>query len=93
MFTYQAPAPGQTEKYQQIRSKAKELGHVLNNQCPESAEKENALQHLQQAVMLANASIALSGPIQAEPIPSASPRTDPLEPASTAELQQFAGKM
>lgn len=60
IFTYHAPKGDQPERYQRIREWAKELATVINRDCPESQEKSLALTNLQQAVMWANASIAIN---------------------------------
>lgn len=57
-FTYHAPKEGQTEKYQAIRDKAKELAYVIDKETPESREKSLAMTKLEETVMWANASIA-----------------------------------
>lgn len=59
-FTYHAPKPGQPERYEAIRAKARELATLLAESCPDSREKSVALTNLQQAVMWANASIAIN---------------------------------
>ena len=57
-FVYHAPKDGQTEKYQQLRSEAKALAHLINDLCPDSREKSLAITKLEDAIMWANASIA-----------------------------------
>lgn len=57
-FTYHSPKGDQAERYQRIRDKAKELAYVLSECCPASPDFTKALNHLDIAVMLANASIA-----------------------------------
>lgn len=59
-FTYHAPKGDQTTRYQSIRECAKELAHNIARNCPDSREKSLALTNLQQAVMWANASIAIN---------------------------------
>jgi hypothetical protein len=59
-FRYHAPSGSQPERYQSIREKAKELATLIDRSCPESREKSAALTNLQQAVMWANASIAIN---------------------------------
>jgi len=59
-FTYHKPFGDQPERYEIIRGEAKRLAQVLQRACPESREKSLALTNLQQAVMWANASIALN---------------------------------
>ncbi len=57
-FTYHAPKPGQPEKYEALRAKAKELAHLINAECPDGREKSTAMTRLEEAVMWANAGIA-----------------------------------
>ena len=59
IFTYHKPSGDQPRKYQRIRDYAKSLGLIINEECPESEDKRFALMYLQQAVMCANASIAI----------------------------------
>jgi hypothetical protein len=60
IFTYRAPFGDQPERYVKIRQAAKEFAHLVQDACPESREKSTALTHIQQAVMWANASIAIN---------------------------------
>lgn len=57
-FKYHAPKEGQQEKYEAIRSKAKELAYLIDEACPGSREKSLAMTKLEESVMWANASIA-----------------------------------
>ena len=59
-FTYHAPKNEQADRYIILRSKAKELAHLINDCCPDSREKSLAFTNLQQCVMFANASIAIN---------------------------------
>ena len=59
-FTYHAPFGDQQARYVNIRNKAKELAHLLNGACPDSREKSLALIKLQEAIQMANASIAIN---------------------------------
>ena len=38
-FMYHSPKEGQTEKYEAIREKAKELAYLIEEACPNSREK------------------------------------------------------
>jgi len=60
MFTYHAPNDSQILRYQLIREAAKQLGHTILNCCPSSRERSAAITLLQNAVMMANASIAVN---------------------------------
>lgn len=57
-FTYHAPKPGQPEKYQAIREKAKELAYLITELVPPSREQSLAITKLEEASMWANAGIA-----------------------------------
>ncbi len=57
-FNYHAPTKDQLERYEAIRSKAKELAHIINESCPFSLEAGTAMERLSEAVMWANAAIA-----------------------------------
>lgn len=59
LFTYHAPKPGDPERYQAIRSKAKELAQVIIDSTPAGHDQDNAIRQLRTSVMFANASIAL----------------------------------
>jgi hypothetical protein len=62
IFTYHAPTGDQPERYGVIRETAKSLAHVINDNCPDSADKTAAIRKLRECVMTANASIALEAP-------------------------------
>jgi len=59
IFTFHPVKGNQTEKYQEIRLSALNLSILINDMCPESAEKTTSIRKLQEAVMFANASIAI----------------------------------
>jgi len=60
VFQYHAPKGNQQERYVAIREKAKEFAQLLIDSTPQSREQSVALTNLQQAVMWANASIAIN---------------------------------
>lgn len=60
MFSYHPPTTDQAGRYELIREKAKQFAWLLEAVCPESREKSLAMTNLQQAVMWANASIAIN---------------------------------
>ena len=60
VFTYHKPFGNQQDRYQAIRSDAKVLALQIQQSCPDSRERALALTNLQQAVMWANASIAIN---------------------------------
>ncbi len=57
-FTYHAPKGDQAERYEAIRSKAKELAALVLEDCPSSRERSLALTQIETAVFWANAAIA-----------------------------------
>lgn len=57
-FTYHNPKPGQPEKYQVLREKAKELAYLIKELTPKSREQSVALTELETAIFWANAAIA-----------------------------------
>ena len=60
IFTYHAPVGDQVERYQDLRDQAKAMAYMIQRACPESREKSLAITSLQQAIMWANASIAIN---------------------------------
>ncbi len=57
-FSYHAPKGDQLERYEVLRSAAKQYAHLIARLTPPSREQSLALTHLEEAVMMANASIA-----------------------------------
>lgn len=57
-FTYHAPFGTQTDRYEQLRAKAKELAGMYEALCPVSRERSLAITNLEQSIMWANAAIA-----------------------------------
>lgn len=60
LFSYHAPKEDQPKRYELLRESAKELARTIVVNCPESEEQTLAINYLRQAVMWANASIALN---------------------------------
>lgn len=60
IFTYHDD-PAAIPHYEAIREKAKELAHVIIDHTPASADQTAAIRLLREAVMTANAAIALKG--------------------------------
>jgi len=58
-FTYHAPNMEQQARYQAIRAAAITFAKVIVNHTPESADQTAAIRKIREAVMTANASIAL----------------------------------
>ena len=59
-FMYHSPKGNQPERYEAIREQAKQLANYINDACPECNDKDEAIKKLRQAVMFANASIAIN---------------------------------
>ncbi len=59
-FTYHKPFGDQTQRYEILRRHAKALAVLISVHCPNSREKSLAFTNLQQAIMWANASIAIN---------------------------------
>lgn len=57
-FTYHTPKPGQSERDEQLREKAKELALLIVALTPVSREQSVALTELEAAVFWGNAAIA-----------------------------------
>lgn len=95
IFTYHAPFGSQTDRYNTIRATARSLGYVIVDITPPSAEQTLAIRHLQQAVMWANAAIAINEREIVEAPQSATQLViDPLHgiPAVEPEGAQQAGE-
>lgn len=58
IFSYHPPFTGQPERYIEIRQLAKEFALRLEELCPPSDERKDAIRHIDYAVMRANAAIA-----------------------------------
>lgn len=61
VFRYHKPEPGDQLKYEALRSAAKIFAEVILQNTPKCADQQAALRHVREAVMTANASIALKG--------------------------------
>lgn len=57
-FTYHAPKGDQPQRYDVIRTTARQFAMKIEDLCPDSREKSLAMTKLEEAVMWANASIA-----------------------------------
>jgi hypothetical protein len=57
-FTYHAPKGDQTQRYERLRAKAKELAELAVELVPPCRERSLALTKLEEVVMWANAGIA-----------------------------------
>lgn len=62
-FHYHAPQPEMVPKFKDIRDKARELAHMMNDLCPQGRELSSALTRLEEVVFHANAAIAREAPV------------------------------
>lgn len=58
IYTYHPPTGHQTQRYEKLRAKAKELAALMDDLAPDSREKSLAMTNLEQSVMWVNAAIA-----------------------------------
>ena len=63
VFTYHSPDSDQEAAYKAVREDAKLLAETILNVAPVCADQQAALRKLREAVMTANAAIALKGAI------------------------------
>jgi hypothetical protein len=61
VFSYHAPKGDQPQKYEAIRAAAKAFAQVIVDNTPACADQTAAIRKLREAVMTANAAIALEG--------------------------------
>lgn len=61
VFSYHAPTHEKSTKYDALRSAAADLALEIARLCPKSADRTVALRKVREAVMYANASVALDG--------------------------------
>lgn len=66
IFSYHAPREDQIPRYTAIREAARAFAYVLINNTPACADQSAAMRLLREAVMTANAAIALE-PVQNTP--------------------------
>ncbi len=60
VYTYHAPRENQIERYKSIREAGKALALHIEMVTPQSREQSVALTNVQQAIMWANAAIAIN---------------------------------
>jgi hypothetical protein len=61
IFTYHAPTPEQIPKYHELREAALRFAEKIEELVPDGADKAAAIRKVREAVMTANAAIALNG--------------------------------
>lgn len=77
-FTYHKPFGTQATRYEQIRVAARLLAIQIQIMCPDSREKSTAHTKLQEAIMWANASIAINEEEPTTPQPQTEASTSTL---------------
>jgi|GEM_PF-4919770 len=60
LFSYHATIGSQPTRYKQLRGSGLELAESILDRCPPSAERTIAIRKLQEAIMFANAAIAIN---------------------------------
>ena len=60
LFSYHAPKGNQAERYELLREDAKAFAKRILACCPDSADRSDAIRKVREAVMMANASIAVN---------------------------------
>jgi hypothetical protein len=61
IFKYHAPTPDQLPKYETLRNAAKAFAQAIVDNTPVGADQTAAIRKVREAVMTANACIALGG--------------------------------
>ncbi len=64
IFTYHAPSLDQVMFYGEIRQAALDFAEVIEEFVPDGADKSAAIRKIREAVMTANAGIALGGSLE-----------------------------
>ena len=59
LFRYHPPKPGDPPRFEAVRNAAREFAQVVIDSTPTSADQNAALRKIREAVMTANAAIAL----------------------------------
>lgn len=61
LFTYHAPTPAKEEQYKRLRAAAYDFANAILANTPVCADQQAALRKVREAVMTANAAVALDG--------------------------------
>lgn len=61
VFTYHSPNTTQAAAYEELRQAAKDFAATVQRLVPECADQSAAIRHIREALMTANAAIALDG--------------------------------
>lgn len=60
LFKYHYPKIDQPQRYEEIRAAAKAFAVIVGQNCPPSADRTAAIRKIREAVMTANAAIAIN---------------------------------
>lgn len=63
VFMYHAPTDDQIVQYHEVREAGKTLANAILGNTPVCADQQAAIRHVREAVMTANAAIALGGKV------------------------------
>lgn len=63
VFKYHAPRPDQIPKYEAIREAGKHFCRAVEENTPSCADRSAAIRKIREAVMTANAAVALDGTV------------------------------
>jgi hypothetical protein len=63
IFTYHPPVMDDPKKYERIRAAALAFAQVIVDNTPKCADQSTAVRHVRDAVMTANAAVALKGAV------------------------------
>lgn len=61
IFVHHSPGPEEAEKYRALRVSAKQFAATIEELTPASADQTDAIRKVREALMTANAAIALDG--------------------------------
>lgn len=61
IFKYHSPRPDQLPKYEEIRNSGKYFAQIIQRNTPPGPDQDSAIRKIREAVMIANASVALDG--------------------------------
>jgi hypothetical protein len=63
VFSYHAPLVTQLDQYSALRTAARDFAETILDNTPTCADQQAALRHVREAVMTANAAVALKGTV------------------------------
>ncbi len=61
IFKYHSPKEDQPQRYERLRASARQFAETILICCPDSDDRTDAIRKVREAVMMANASIAING--------------------------------